>query len=155
LEGVSPDTATFSPDGARFAVQHAGGAVAVHDLPSGRLARRFDVAASTCPPAFHPRRPMLAAAGHKAALLLDLETRTVRGRLPQHESAEGLAWHPGGGVLAVAGAGGRIGLWDVAARRQSRWLPGHAGGKVLLAFSRGGDWLASMGADNTLRLWDA
>src|SRR4051794_13134070 len=72
---------------------------------------------------------------------------------------------PDGGVMASGDAGGGLqirdtgsGLGDAAPEQQAPIAvrpDAHVGPITALAFSRGGAWLVSAGADRILRLWDA
>jgi WD40 repeat protein len=69
--------------------------------------------------------------------------------------------HPGGQIVAVAGAGqtgseavADVQLWDLASRRGREPLRGHPGGATALAFASDGRTLLTAGADRTLKLWD-
>jgi RNA polymerase sigma factor (sigma-70 family) len=65
-----------------------------------------------------------------------------------------VAFSPDSKTLAVGGYyGGRLRLWDVAARKWGATLEGHTGAVLAVAFSPDGKTLASGGSDGTLRLW--
>jgi WD40 repeat protein len=78
-----------------------------------------------------------------------------------------VAWSPDGKLLAVAegqreyASAGEVQLWDVAARRCVRTLPGHAGGALAVAFSPDGKTVATgergrwIPDQTCVRLWDA
>jgi WD40 repeat protein len=68
-------------------------------------------------------------------------------------AAERIAYQPAGGLLAAAGADGRISLWDAATQRPERVLLDESGAVTGLAWSPSGGVLASAAA-RTVRLWD-
>ncbi|MCU7726371.1 caspase family protein [Actinoplanes sp. KI2] len=86
-----------------------------------------------------PRRPLP---------LPDLPTDTA--------SITTLAFSPDGRLLAAAGTGGRIHLWDVGqpAPRKLPDLTGHRGRVDSVTFAPAGHLLAGSGTDGTVRLWD-
>lgn len=61
---------------------------------------------------------------------------------------------PGGELLACGAKGGRIELWDMAARKRITELSGHARDVDALLFTPDGATLASIGHGDSLRLWD-
>jgi len=65
-----------------------------------------------------------------------------------------LAYSPDGRLLAAAGDGGLLQLWDVTTGERGADLAGHEGTVRSEAFSPDGKTLVSAGFDHTIRLWD-
>ena len=67
-----------------------------------------------------------------------------------------MCFSPNGRWLASASLDGRVGLWDVHARRQFALLPGHLGYAWGAAFSPDGRRLATggTGTNDAVKLWD-
>jgi WD40 repeat protein/formylglycine-generating enzyme required for sulfatase activity/tetratricopeptide (TPR) repeat protein/tRNA A-37 threonylcarbamoyl transferase component Bud32 len=66
----------------------------------------------------------------------------------------GVAYHPGGRLVATGSRDRTIKLWDPATRQVVRTLEGHAGAVRGVAFSADGRRLLSGSLDRTVRLWD-
>jgi WD40 repeat protein len=77
---------------------------------------------------------------------------TLRGH---PDSVFDAAWSPDGRYIATAGAGGALGVWDAAGKREPLWLRGHGGVVFSVAWSPDGKRLASAGGDGTIRVWNA
>ncbi len=161
---------------------HGGPIKGVAVAPDGRtaLTASFDYAVGLWDIAAHPPRRLAWLDGHRAAvnavaflpdggilsagddfamLLWDRETAGETGEpLHRFEGHEGkilaIAVGPEGRIAATAGWDGRIGLWDVAARRPLGFLEGHASNVNDLAFSADGATLYSASYDGTVRAWD-
>jgi WD40 repeat protein/serine/threonine protein kinase len=64
-----------------------------------------------------------------------------------------LAVHPGTALLAVAGPGHQLEVWDVNTRQQVRVLTGHKANLRCAAFSPDGASLVAGGYDGSMRAW--
>jgi serine/threonine protein kinase/WD40 repeat protein len=67
---------------------------------------------------------------------------------------EVVAFSPNGKIVAAAGSGEGIALWDVASGSRLATLEGHEGAVTNLSFSPDAQTLLSTGADQTIRLWN-
>ena len=65
-----------------------------------------------------------------------------------------VAFSPDGTLLAAAGSGRTVTVWNLRTRKEVHTLLGHGQGIVGLAFGPGGDLLASASLDRTLKWWD-
>ena len=75
----------------------------------------------------------------------------------EHRKPVGYAtvdWSPDGTSVAVASWDHHVYVHDAASGSVRHVLRGHLGTPIDVRFSHGGDWLATVGFDNSLRLWD-
>jgi WD40 repeat protein len=86
--------------------------------------------------------------GERPAPLQQEGMLQIRGGLPV------LALAPHGRLLAVAGADGKVTVWDAATRREVRTLHEATTGLQSLAFAAGGMLLAAGERDGTVRVWN-
>ena len=63
-------------------------------------------------------------------------------------------WSPDGTLVAASSWDHHVYVHDAASGRVRHVLRGHLGTPVDVRFSHNGQWLASVGFDNSLRLWD-
>jgi WD40 repeat protein len=128
-----------APGGARLGVLHEGSHRPIRAVvfsPDGRTLGVAD------------------PAGAGDALLYDMETATIRIRLPGgFMGIVSLAFSPDGRVVATAATDRLIKLWDPA---EGKELATIRDGRALrsLAFSPDGRWLAHAGGDEVVRLMD-
>jgi WD40 repeat protein/tRNA A-37 threonylcarbamoyl transferase component Bud32 len=149
VEGVA-----YSPDGRRLAAA-VGGAVKVWDTGTREEVRTFGEGAGRFTSvAFSPDGTRLAAYDEKrlGSRLWEVDSgREVRA-FPR--SNGGLAYSPGGDVLAALGGNSDVLLWDLATGQQLRALSGHAHGVHSVAFIPDGRRLVTASSDRTIRVWD-
>ncbi len=146
-----PGVPYFAPDNRRLAAILPQGNITLYELPSGKRVKDFPGAWSRSI-AFHPQLNQLAVSSLTEVRILDIETGSELARLPQ-DGGHNLVWHPDGTTLAVVGSDSNIYLWNVAARKVTAVLKGHAEGTTM-AFNMTGDMLASHGWGQPLRLWN-
>ena len=107
--------------------------------------------------AFRSDGKMLAA-GNSAGqihLVNPVDGKVVRATTAQHASAvTGLAFHPGGTILASCSKDRTVKLWDVNAGGQLVSLDGHTAWVQGLVFLEKGTRMATVGADQTVRVWE-
>lgn len=153
-------TLDFSPDGTVLATVGSRYPSGVHlyRLPEGQVIKRFQDQPSFADVVrFDPsgRRLAYCAADPKFTLVvLSLETGERQASFPHPNRLDACAWGGDGRWLAVACRDRRVYVYDMDKRRRQAVLEGHEDRVVDLAFSPGGDLLASTSRDNTTRLWD-
>jgi WD40 repeat protein len=91
----------------------------------------------------------------QSAILGVADNHEIGGPLTGHEGGvNGVAFSPGGKLLASASDDGTIRLWNVATHQQILpWMTGHTDRITSIAFSPDGTMLASGSYDKTIRLW--
>ena len=149
-------TICFSPDGALLAAAGRAGRVRIWDVQSGRATA--DVAVSPrriCALAYSPDGNILAAAGQERVVrLLDARSGTPVGELPDRRGQVFALCFCGPDLLASAGSGNVIHLWNMANRQERCRLVGHTGSVTTLVFDKRAGTLLSGGYDTTVRVWD-
>ena len=149
----------FSPDGRVLAGGNPYGTIGLWDVESGVLRqtlegkRRSDKKRSL---AFSPDGNMLAINADETVRLWDVHTGSLLKTLTGHADVVlGVAFSPGGEMLASGSRDETVRLWDVQTGQHLNTLIGHTSWVLGVAFSPGGEMLASGSRDETVRLWDA
>jgi WD40 repeat protein len=155
------EAGSVSPDNSRLAVGGQDGWLYLYDVPGGPGGKRLAWVSVSGVPAFHPSGRELAVFSRSTleVQVLDADTGRVLHRLSCPARVQSLAWHPEGKRLAAAcdvDANDEfpIYVWDTASWREPLVLRGHTSEVRAVAFSHGGDLLASVGWDGSARLWD-
>ena len=108
-----------------------------------------------CALAYSPDGKFLAAAGRQRVVrLLDAASGQPVADLPEQPGEVLALCFCGPDLLASAGSGNVIHLWDVTARQERSRLVGHTGSVTTLIFHRDAETLISGSYDTTVRLWE-
>jgi WD40 repeat protein len=153
---VGGPSMAFSPDSRCLAYVERGGAVAIIDIATGALQRRFEVSTSgpQCFAFDASGRRLAVRAADEAVKIFDVETGESTGTLDYDGHIHTLAWRGDGRLLAAAGWEERVHVWELPEGRLVSVLAGHTNA-VTGAFFRNRDGLlATWSLDGTTRLWD-
>ncbi|HEX2164593.1 MAG TPA: AAA family ATPase, partial [Thermoanaerobaculia bacterium] len=149
----------WSGDGRRLATAGIDGTAGVWDPATGELLHRLTGhRAGIADAAWHADgRRLATAAFDRTARVWDAETGAALAVLEGHgDWLWRAAWH--GDLLATAGGDGTVRVFrvgaDGAAGDEARVLTGHVDKVRDVAWSPGGERLASVGSDGTVRVWD-
>ncbi|MBI4606528.1 MAG: protein kinase, partial [Planctomycetes bacterium] len=157
-EPVLPWAFDLDPPGGLLAAGVLRGGVRIHEVATGSLRKTLPLEEGIVPYALRldPRGERLAVstADRGDVDVLELESGRRSQHLPHPAGVRGLAWHPGGELLACACADANVYVWELGSGREPRALRGHEGEVMEVEFSHAGDVLLSGAWDNTLRLWN-
>ncbi|MFI7092454.1 WD40 repeat domain-containing protein [Streptomyces lydicus] len=154
----------FSPNGSTLAVSMENGRVRCWDVRTREITATIVGAKKYLPSiAFNPDGKILAGATQdKAVKLWDATRRVERATLTFTDIGsrsdyvsrvvESVAFSPDGKTLAGSTGGGLIQLWDIATRKLTTTLDGHADDARSAAFSPDGTMLAAT-LDSRMGLW--
>jgi WD40 repeat protein len=147
----------WSSDGRRLALGRRDGAITILDVDSGQVIKEFGSAAPLKQLAWHPNGNELAvltSADNGPVFLYDIRNGARICAFEHPAALHRIAWRDDGRFLVAASENKHIYISDVPARRPHSVLKAHQGAVIQVAFSHGGNLLASLGWDSTLRLWN-
>jgi WD40 repeat protein len=146
----------FSPDGTRMAAAGRTGAVRIWDIDAGRLVADVQVSnRRICALTYSPDGKFLAAAGQQRNVrLLSAATGKPVADLPERPGEVLALCFCGPNLLASAGSGNVIHLWDLTTGAEQRRFVGHTGSITTLVMESHTQTLVSGSYDTTVRLWD-
>jgi WD40 repeat protein len=151
----APGASLFSvtPDD-RFCVTGDGTAFTVHEVSTGKVLRRFDIA-GTVPPFWWPGRPLVTGIGTPKLSLWDQATGKLLRTLEGHTSSIlSATYSPEGKTLATASYDKTVKVWETASGKAVHTFSGHTAHVLTAAFSANGKLIASSGGDKLLLVWD-
>lgn len=146
----------FSPDGARLAAAGRAGLLRIWQSDTGQPVADVQVSARrVCALAYSPDGKLLAIGGQQRSVrLLDTSSAKIVADLPERPGRVLALCFCGPDLLASAGSGNAIHLWNVSTQQEQCRLVGHTGSVTAMVFHRDTATLISGSYDTTVRLWD-
>jgi len=157
LKTVPTPGASFvsvTPDNSQC-VAGDGTAFSVHDIATGKLLRRFDIA-GTMPPYWWPGKPLITGIGTAKLALWDQATGKLLRSLEGHTSSIlSATYSPDGKTIATTSYDKTVKLWDSATGKPVQTFSGHSAYVLAAVFSANGKLVASAGGDKLILVWEA
>ena len=157
----SPRALAFTADSRRLVVGEGGGSknelpgrVKIYDVATHQRLRVFENVTGyfACSPDGHT---LAVALPERWIEVRDIETGAMLRRWPTDDDVGELAWSPDGGFISGIGAARReIHLWSAATGERAGRLTIPIERVAWMAFSPGGNLIATIGTDHAVRLWD-
>jgi WD40 repeat protein len=152
----------FSPDGKLIATGNDRGAklVELWNAETGAHVRTLrNGEAHPVSVAFSPDGKTLVVGGQRddhsgVVTLWNVETGKLKHTLERAQYVNKAVFSPNGKLVATAGAGDEVELWDIESGKPITSLQGLGDGTWNVAFSPDGKTLAAGGRDGNVRLWD-
>ncbi len=150
-----PTALAFASDASALAIALSDGTVGYRQATLSSDAWHFESCASkpTAVAVASGGRYLACGDAHGQATLWQSGPARSSERVQLGQSISALSWAKDGSRLVLGGELGALVVYDVAERTQRR-LAGHTGTVLALALAEQGRYLASGGADRTLRFWD-
>jgi WD40 repeat protein len=156
---IDVNDVAFSDDGTLLATTGDDGVARIWDPTTGEELHEFRGAGDAWHPAFDADSSLFAAAwgydNGAVVKVFDLATDAVVQEIPFPFISD-VAINPGGTrIVAVAGRGPDVAVFDIASGDQILSLEGHLLGLAATAWSPDGGWIATAGLDATVHIFDA
>jgi WD40 repeat protein len=155
------DAVAFSPDGSTLAAADRAGTIMAREVATGKELARLTCrdesgqGASFNSIAYAPKSGVLVSADRGGMIRFWSLNGPKPFRVIRQEGVQSVCFSPGG-LLAAAGLGGLVRLYDPATGNEVRRFRGTqlSTDYTVVAFARNGKWLATGGSDGKVRLWN-
>ena len=161
--GINGRALDISREENLLAVADLEGSIFVYDLPTTRLMAHLQPMLSSQLPRkaasirFNPSANLLAVSSgdDQFVEIWDIQARKWLRQLYHSGPVNDIAWHPQGQWLAGACTDDAVYFWDIndSGKLPLKKLTGHENDVTSVTFNDRGNLLASLGKDDTLRLW--
>lgn len=154
-QGIQYIAFDFSPDSRFAAYASEAGELVVYALASGREVVRRSMDFVPYSMSYSPDGTRLALSSLAGPVQIrDASDGTLLKTLEHPAGSRCVGWHPDGRRLLVPCDDWLIHLWDVETERRLGLFAGHKAQVINAKFSHNGKWVASVGWDRTIALWD-
>jgi WD40 repeat protein len=151
---TKPSVSVFSPDGKWVAAGTEGGSVIYWNLSSGYRYSRGNHAGKILALRFSPDGKYLVSGGEdNYAVIVSTRAERAMQSLPHLGPVRDIAFGPDSSWFVTASDDQRVRIWDVPGMERFRIL--QEGGAPRLMISPNGQLITTLGADGTIRAWNA